>query len=163
MWIKLTGFSGIRKKTDGRFCPDHDELFGIRYLLDCLFREVAQTLYCTSSFTPGQVRDKRIAENPRPGCLGDLVCQLQTEFAQCHVRHQHNRRFAIGEPVKVRIASVNLDERKMDFDLLSGGSTGKRSLRERLQAGDVPAPKKPSGKKPAGRGKPAPSTRRRRT
>ena len=97
------------------------------------------------------------------------ISQLRDDYYQfdamryCLEGERTRRRFAIGEPVKVRIASVNLDERKMDFDLLSGGSTGKRSLRERLQAGDVPAPKKPSGKKPAGRGKPAPSTRRRRT
>lgn len=48
------------------------------------------------------------------------------------------RRFGIGEPVRIRVAAVNLDERKMDFELLSGGATGKRSLRERLKAGEIP-------------------------
>lgn len=48
------------------------------------------------------------------------------------------RRFAIGEPVRIKVAAVNLDERKMDFELLSGGSTGKRSLRERLREGEIP-------------------------
>ncbi len=96
------------------------------------------------------------------------ISQLRDDYYQfdamryCLEGERTRRRFAIGEPVKVRIASVNLDERKMDFDLLSGGSTGKRSLRERLQAGDVPAPKKSSGKKPSAKGKPASSTRRRR-
>jgi ribonuclease R len=49
------------------------------------------------------------------------------------------RRFGIGEPVRIKVAAVNLDERKMDFELLSGGGTGKRSLRERLKEGEIPA------------------------
>lgn len=48
------------------------------------------------------------------------------------------RRFALGEPVRIKVAAVNLDERKMDFELLSGGGTGKRSLRDRLAAGEIP-------------------------
>lgn len=48
------------------------------------------------------------------------------------------RRFGIGEPVRIKVAAVNLDERKMDFELLSGGGTGKRSLRERLKEGEIP-------------------------
>ena len=60
------------------------------------------------------------------------------------------RRFAIGEPVRIKVAAVNLDERKMDFELLSGGSTGKRSLRERLREGEIPGEGKgkEGGRKP---------------
>ena len=49
------------------------------------------------------------------------------------------RRFGIGEPVRIKVAAVNLDERKMDFELLSGGGAGKRSLRDRLKEGEIPA------------------------
>ncbi|PQA47957.1 ribonuclease R [Amnimonas aquatica] len=48
------------------------------------------------------------------------------------------RRYGIGEPVRIRVAAVNLDERKMDFELLAGGATGKRSMRERLRDGEIP-------------------------
>ncbi|MCC2639076.1 MAG: putative ribonuclease [Moraxellaceae bacterium] len=35
--------------------------------------------------------------------------------------------FALGDSVRIRVAAVNLDERKMDFDLVSGGSTHRRA------------------------------------
>ena len=75
------------------------------------------------------------------------------------------RRFAIGEPVRIKVAAVNLDERKMDFELLSGGGTGKRSLRDRLREGDLPGKadegRKPRGDKPAGKSGGKPRSRRR--
>lgn len=70
------------------------------------------------------------------------------------VGERTGKRFAIGEPVRIRVAAVNLDERKMDFEMLTGGSTGKRSLRERLREGEIPgkteAKPKSSGKSGAG-------------
>lgn len=83
--------------------------------------------------------------------------------------------FALGDPVRVLVAAVNLDERKMDFELVEGGSklrrggprmasaemdnlprgkkgaqgskAGTRPVREQLRSGDIPG----KGKKP-GRG-----------
>jgi ribonuclease R len=84
--------------------------------------------------------------------------------------------FALGDTVRVKVAAVNLDERKMDFELVGGGSrlrrggprmasaemdnlprgkkggkgagkSGSHSVREQLRSGDIP------GK--SGKGKPA--------
>ncbi len=70
------------------------------------------------------------------------------------VGERTGRRYAIGEPVRIQVAAVNLDERKMDFELLSGGATGKRSLRDRLKEGDIPGK---SAAKSGGRGRRAPA------
>ncbi len=90
------------------------------------------------------------------------ISQLRDDFYTYDaMRHtlegeRSQRRFALGEPVRVRVAAVNLDERKMDFDLLAGGAVGKRSLRSRLKQGDVPARLPASDKRPTH----APRTRR---
>lgn len=85
--------------------------------------------------------------------------------------------FALGDTVRIKVAAVNLDERKMDFELVGGGSKlrrgprmaseemdnaprGKkgqgqgrgrgddsRSERDRLRSGDIPGK---SGSKPSG-------------
>lgn len=71
-------------------------------------------------------------------------------------------RFSLGDAVRIRVAAVNLDQRKMDFELVEGGGVshsgrgtrqgeaarGKKpkaaggkqeaSVRERLRAGDIP-------------------------
>lgn len=82
--------------------------------------------------------------------LRDDYYQFDSAFHRL-VGERTGRRYAIGEPVRVKVASVNLDERKIDFDLISGGSVGKRSLRERLRQGEIPAeaaahPKRGAGK-----------------
>jgi ribonuclease R len=72
--------------------------------------------------------------------------------------------FALGDTVRIKVAAVNLDERKMDFELIEGGSRlrrggprmasaemdnmprgkkggkagGTRSVREQLRSGDIP-------------------------
>ncbi len=80
--------------------------------------------------------------------------------------------FALGDQVRIKVAAVNMDQRKMDFDLVGGGSTQRRggprqsagdkpagrkheaagkSVRDRLRSGDIPAKdgKSAGGKKPA--------------
>lgn len=73
--------------------------------------------------------------------LRDDYYQFDSTFHRL-VGERTGKRFAIGESVRIKVAAVNLDERKMDFELLTGGVTGKRSLRDRLREGDLPdAPK----------------------
>jgi ribonuclease R len=76
--------------------------------------------------------------------------------------------FSLGDQVRIKVAAVNMDQRKMDFELVSGGgkrkggvaydadAPGKRdgrgaggggkSVRDRLRSGDIP---EKGGKKPA--------------
>ncbi|MEO6699723.1 MAG: S1 RNA-binding domain-containing protein, partial [Paraperlucidibaca sp.] len=87
--------------------------------------------------------------------LRDDYYQFDSTFHRL-VGERTGKRFAIGESVRIKVASVNLDERKMDFELLTGGVTGKRSLRDRLREGDLPdsgkaAPKQSSGAKAGGK------------
>lgn len=85
------------------------------------------------------------------------ISQLRDDYYQfdamrhCLEGERSRRRFALGEPVRVRVANVNLDERKMDFELIAGGGSGKRSLRERLATGDIPAQGKARSGKGAGK------------
>jgi ribonuclease R len=82
--------------------------------------------------------------------------------------------FGLGDTVRVKVAAVNMDQRKMDFQLVSGGSTLRRggprmaaedmgnapkggrgagkSERERLRSGDIPGKggRGGSGKAPGG-------------
>lgn len=84
--------------------------------------------------------------------LGDDYYSYDATFHRLE-GERTRRRYAIGEPVRIKVAAVNLDERKMDFQLISGGATGKRSLRDRLREGDVPAKSdRPKGDKPKGDG-----------
>lgn len=75
--------------------------------------------------------------------------------------------FALGNKVRIKVAAVNMDSRKMDFDLVDGGSrhrkagdrmaaqddtkakggkaAGVKSERERLRAGDIPGKKPDAG------------------
>ena len=81
--------------------------------------------------------------------LRDDYYQFDSTFHRL-VCERTGRRFAIGEPVRIKVAAVNLDERKMDFQLITGGGTGKRSMRERMsdESGfevQRSAPKKKSG------------------
>lgn len=46
--------------------------------------------------------------------------------------------FALGDSVRVKVAAVNLDDRKIDFELIGGGARRKASsTRERLASGDA--------------------------
>lgn len=87
--------------------------------------------------------------------LRDDYYQFDSTFHRL-VGERTGKRFAIGEPVRIKVAAVNLDERKMDFQLITGGGVGKRSMRERMsdESGfevKRSAPKKRSG----GRTKPS--------
>ena len=79
--------------------------------------------------------------------------------------------FALGNSVRIKVAAVNMDSRKMDFDLVDGGSrhrkagekktaadandtlkgkgssrtAGAKSERERLRAGDIPGKQSDTG------------------
>jgi ribonuclease R len=87
--------------------------------------------------------------------LRDDYYQFDSTFHRL-VGERTGRRFAIGESVRIKVAAVNLDERKMDFELITGGATGKRSLRDRLREGDVPGTTDHAGApKQKGRGAPA--------
>ncbi|MFP8966369.1 ribonuclease R [Pokkaliibacter sp. CJK22405] len=47
--------------------------------------------------------------------------------------------FRLGDSVRVRVSRVDLDERKIDFELVSGPSKKlARSIRDRLKTGDIP-------------------------
>ncbi|MFW5443209.1 MAG: ribonuclease R [Methylococcaceae bacterium] len=54
-------------------------------------------------------------------------------------------RFRLGDKVKIRVARVDLDEKKIDFDLLNQGKSRKSSASKKAK----PAVKKSTGKKPA--------------
>lgn len=89
--------------------------------------------------------------------LRDDYYQFDSTFHRL-VGERTGKRFAIGESVRIKVVAVNLDERKMDFELITGGVTGKRSLRDRLREGDVPGTTDHVGApKQKGRGAPAKS------
>ena len=89
--------------------------------------------------------------------LRDDYYQFDATFHRL-VGERTGRRFAIGEPVRIKVAAVNLDERKMDFEMLGGGATSKRSLRTRLDDGDAQA----ASSDKAQRTGPKPRTRKRK-
>lgn len=68
--------------------------------------------------------------------------------------------FCLGDQLKVRVSAVNLDERKVDFELVdSGPPANKNTQREKLRRGEYPktkgSPKKKNtGKRKSGRKKP---------
>jgi ribonuclease R len=98
------------------------------------------------------------------------------------VGNRSGTQFALGDQVRVKIAAVNLDDRKMDFELVGGGSKLRRggprmaaaemdnaprgkkpakdggSVREQLRSGDIPGkkgqPARQSGRGDAGRSAP---------
>lgn len=74
------------------------------------------------------------------------------------VGERSRRVFSLGDELMVQVAAVNLDERKVDFELLEVGTdkapaTAKESVREKLRRGDFSdLDKKPGKKKPSSRG-----------
>jgi len=102
------------------------------------------------------------------------ISNLQSDYydfdatLQKLVGSRSGTQFALGDTVRIKVAAVNLDERKMAFELVGGGSklrrggprlastemdklprgkktakgggkSGSRSVREQLRSGDVPA------------------------
>lgn len=90
------------------------------------------------------------------------ISRLQDDYYQFDqvmsrlVGERGGRVFALGDQVVVKVAGVNLDERKIDFELLSQGSHRKGSRREQLARGELLPAKGAAGKKASGKssGKP---------
>ncbi len=76
--------------------------------------------------------------------------------SQSLVGKRNGRRFVLGQPIKVQVARVNLEERKIDLVPAeqAGKQTGQGRNSEDIQRGykDSASPK-PGGQKPQGRGK----------
>lgn len=73
--------------------------------------------------------------------------------SQALIGQQHNQRFALGDVVRIKVAGVNIEDRKIDFQLIKQLSSQGRQLREkapRAQAvKEKPAPRKSKEDGPA--------------
>ncbi|MBI2381519.1 MAG: ribonuclease R [Gammaproteobacteria bacterium] len=65
--------------------------------------------------------------------------------------------FRIGDQVRIRVTRVDLDERKIDFDLVAKTATGKKARSGVETVWDKPVERKPGGRKPKGEGKKPPA------
>ena len=96
------------------------------------------------------------------------VSALYSDYYEFDAQHQrlvgtrNGRSFQMGDPLRVKVARVSLDERKIDLEPAEGG--GRTSVRKEVQPGFRPkkAQSKPktSGNKSAGASKPGRKTKR---
>lgn len=66
--------------------------------------------------------------------------------SQSLVGQQHNQRFALGDVVRIKVAGVNLDDRKIDFSLIKQVSSQGRAIREKAPRAQTTKEKAPSTK-----------------
>lgn len=97
--------------------------------------------------------------------LGDLFIEGMVHVASLDSDYYHfdavhhalvgeasGQRFSLGDSVRVQVAAVNIEDRKVDLMMIgkTGGSGRKKSVRDQLAAGEIPAGSG-RGKKPARR------------
>ncbi len=69
--------------------------------------------------------------------------------SQALIGQQHNQRFALGDVVLIKVAGVNIEDRKIDFALLKQKSSQGRQLREKAPRVAAPREKAGTAKKKA--------------
>jgi ribonuclease R len=76
----------------------------------------------------------------------------------------HGQRFALGDQLRVKIAGVNLEDRKVDFELVKQLTSAGRPIRQKAPRTQQPAPSAPTRAprpaRAAANAKPAPKPRR---
>ncbi|AXI01642.1 ribonuclease R [Aquirhabdus parva] len=88
------------------------------------------------------------------------VRNLGNDFYEYNVASQsmngktHGQKFALGDKVEIQVAGANLEERKIDFQLVKQLSSGGKAVREkapRANTANTPAAKAPAAKAPVKR------------
>lgn len=83
------------------------------------------------------------------------VRNLGNDFYEFNVASQamhgktHGQKFALGDKVEIQVAGANLEERKIDFQLVKQLSSGGREIREKAPRAAANAAVKPAEKAPA--------------